>query len=55
MALYHPIHFSDEFTVFDKQFKDTCCSSGQCDMFHERRPIDNSTDYKPPFFGEKKV
>ena len=53
IALYHPVHFSDEHDTLDKAFRETCCSAGLCDVFHERRPIDTSIDYEPPFFGEQ--
>ena len=52
MALYHPEHYSDEYATFDTEFRDKCCSSGLCNVFHERRPIDSSINYIPPFFGE---
>ena len=55
MALYHPIHYSDEYATFDTEFREKCCSSGLCNVFHERRPIDNSTDYIPPSFGEQDI
>ena len=53
IALYHPVHFSEEYDTSDKAFKEACCSSGLCDVFHERRPIDTSIEYEPPFFGEQ--
>ena len=51
MALFHPLHYSTEYGMFDKDFRDKCCGSGLCEVFHARRPIDPSLNYIPPFFG----
>ena len=54
IALFHPNHFTDQYTDYDKEFKSKCCLAGLCDVFYERRPIDYSIDYQPPFFGEQR-
>ena len=51
MLLYHPTFFPNESAIFDKQFKETCCAVGLCDVFYERRPLNIWTEYIPPFFG----
>ena len=47
---------SNNFTGYkekDVAFKETCCGvANRCDLFYERRPANNDTEYEPPVRGK---
>ena len=48
MLLYHTVRYRESFEKYDYEFRSTCCSVGLCELFYNRRPLNNCSAYVPP-------
>ena len=55
LTVHHPIFRRSDFDQNDLIFYDICCrQASRCDLFHERRPVDDCSWYRPPQTGLSK-
>ena len=55
MLIYNPNFDMVKYNTTDKEFRDSCCSTGiamYCNKYFNRRVINRGTGYLPPVLGE---
>lgn len=52
MLRYDPRYYYNDFITYDYNFRQTCCSSGLCSLYYERRPVNDCSNYRPPAWGK---
>ena len=54
LLAYHPLRDTVQYQN-EKDFKDSCCASGHCYIYYNKRPHGQGAAYSPPAGGKIKA
>lgn len=53
LLLFHPVFFTESYVTYDRELRRACCGlAGMCGQFYTRRPPNDCSLYRPPFFSK---